>query len=194
MTILELREKRAKAWEATKAFLDSHRNDKGMLSAEDDATYSRMEQEITDLGKEIARLERQEALDAEPHEDPAPSAGQQSAPVTVLNFPVQRDEAAAAQEDETPVSTQDQAETPPPAAPSYTDDMSVEEICQVMTLEEAGAIVVPSGPNKGSTMAQLAERRPSSLRFFMTPFYKCSNSQKAAATLLIQELDQKIAG
>ena len=55
MTILELREKRAKAWEATKAFLDSHRNDKGMLSAEDDATYSRMAQEITDLGTEIAR-------------------------------------------------------------------------------------------------------------------------------------------
>ena len=65
MTILELREKRAKAWEAAKAFLDSHRNDKGILSAEDDAAYTRMEQEITDLGKEIARLERQEALDAE---------------------------------------------------------------------------------------------------------------------------------
>ena len=65
MTILELREKRAKAWEATKAFLDSHRNDKGVLSAEDDAAYTRMEQEITDLGKEIARLERQEALEAE---------------------------------------------------------------------------------------------------------------------------------
>ena len=65
MTILELREKRAKAWEAAKAFLDSHRNDKGVLSAEDDATYTRMEQDITDLGKEIARLERQEALDAE---------------------------------------------------------------------------------------------------------------------------------
>lgn len=31
MTILELREKRAKAWEAAKAFLDSHRNDKGIL-------------------------------------------------------------------------------------------------------------------------------------------------------------------
>ena len=65
MTILELREKRAKAWEAAKAFLDSHRNDKGVLSAEDDAAYTRMEQDITDLGKEIARLERQEALDAE---------------------------------------------------------------------------------------------------------------------------------
>ena len=65
MTILELREKRATAWEAAKSFLDSHRNDKGILSAEDDATYTRMENEITDLGKEIARLERQEALEAE---------------------------------------------------------------------------------------------------------------------------------
>lgn len=65
MTILELREKRAKAWAAAKAFLDSHRNEKGVLSAEDDAAYTRMEQDITDLGKEIARLERQEALDAE---------------------------------------------------------------------------------------------------------------------------------
>ena len=30
MTILELREKRAKAWEAAKAFLDSHRNERGI--------------------------------------------------------------------------------------------------------------------------------------------------------------------
>ena len=65
MTILELREKRAKAWEAAKAFLDSHRNDKGVLSAEDDAAYTRMEQEITDLGREISRMERREALDAQ---------------------------------------------------------------------------------------------------------------------------------
>ena len=65
MTILELREKRAKAWDAAKAFLDSHRTDKGTLSAEDDAAYSRMEQDISDLGKEIARMERREALDAE---------------------------------------------------------------------------------------------------------------------------------
>ena len=65
MTILELREKRTKAWEAAKAFLDSHRKENGVLSAEDGAVYTKMEQEITDLGKEIARLERQEALDAE---------------------------------------------------------------------------------------------------------------------------------
>ena len=65
MTIHELRTKRAKAWEAAKAFLDSRRNENGVLSAEDDATYTRMEQDIADLGKEIARLERQEALDKE---------------------------------------------------------------------------------------------------------------------------------
>lgn len=65
MTILELREKRNRAWEAAKAFLESHRTEKGTLTAEDDATYTQMEQEINDLGKEIARLERQEALEAE---------------------------------------------------------------------------------------------------------------------------------
>ena len=64
MTIHEMREKRAKAWNAAKAFLDSRRNDKGVLSAEDDATYTRMEQEIADLGREIARMERQEAIEA----------------------------------------------------------------------------------------------------------------------------------
>lgn len=65
MTILELREKRNTAWNAAKAFLDSHRTDKGVLIAEDDATYCKMEQEISDLGKEISRLERQEQLEAE---------------------------------------------------------------------------------------------------------------------------------
>ena len=53
--INELRAQRAKTWEQTKAFLDSHRSDKGVLSAEDTATYEKMEQEIVDLGREIER-------------------------------------------------------------------------------------------------------------------------------------------
>ena len=65
MTILELREKRNTAWNAAKAFLDSHRTENGTLTAEDDATYSKMEQHIADLGKEISRLKRQEAMEAE---------------------------------------------------------------------------------------------------------------------------------
>ena len=65
MTITELRKKRASVWESAKAFLNSHRQENGLLSSEDDATYSKMEKEITDLGAEIARLERQEAIEAE---------------------------------------------------------------------------------------------------------------------------------
>lgn len=63
--ILELREKRAKAWEATKAFLDTKRGNDGLLSAEDTANYEKMEKDVVDLGKEIERLERQAAIDAE---------------------------------------------------------------------------------------------------------------------------------
>lgn len=65
MTILELQREARESLGSQQSLSGSHRNDKGVLSAEDDAAYTRMEQEITDLGKEIARLERQEALDAE---------------------------------------------------------------------------------------------------------------------------------
>ena len=63
--VLELREKRAKVWESAKVFLDSRRGSDGLLSAEDVATYEKMEAEVVNLGKEIDRLERQQALDAE---------------------------------------------------------------------------------------------------------------------------------
>ena len=136
-----------------------------------------------------AQVERQEPMDADKHEKSAESDGQKTAEVTVLDFPAQMAEMA------TPAGeAPNQPETIPQAAPSYTDDMPMEEICKVMTLEEAGAIMVPRGPNTGLTMAQVAERRPSSLRFFITQFYECSNIQKAAATLLLQNLEQKKAG
>lgn len=136
-----------------------------------------------------AQVERQESMDADKHEKSAESDGQRTAEVTVLNFPTQEEETSAPA-GEAP----NQPETTSQAAPSYTDDMSVEEICKVMTLEEAGAIVVPRGPNMGMTMAQIAERRPSSLLFFTTQFYECGNCHKAAATLLLQNLKEKKAG
>ena len=124
----------------------------------------------------------------------------------VLQFPTQAAKNAAQQTADssapaaaTPAVAADavaspQAETPSQPNPGYTDDMPVEEICQVMTLEEAREVVVPKGPCVGWTMAQVAERRPSSLRFYLTPFSGCSNIQKAAATLLIQDREQKKAG
>lgn len=63
--ILELREKRAKAWDAAKAFLDTKRGNDGLLSAEDTATYEKMENDVVALGKEIERLERQATIDLE---------------------------------------------------------------------------------------------------------------------------------
>ena len=63
--ILALREKRANLWNETKAFLDSHRSEDGMVSAEDNATYEKMEADVVALGKEIDRLERQASIDRE---------------------------------------------------------------------------------------------------------------------------------
>jgi len=63
--ILELREKRAKAWEAAKAFLETRRDADGMVAADAAAVYDRMEEDVVSLGREIDRLEKQAAIDAE---------------------------------------------------------------------------------------------------------------------------------
>ena len=65
MTITEMREKRAKLWNTMEGFLDTHRNDMGVLSADDDQTYCNMESELDSLTNEIHRMERREAHEAE---------------------------------------------------------------------------------------------------------------------------------
>ncbi|WP_295094545.1 phage major capsid protein [Ruminococcus sp.] len=65
MTIQELREKRAKAWDTARDFLDSKRNASGLLSEEDSKTYDTLEHTIVDLGKEIERMERAERIGQE---------------------------------------------------------------------------------------------------------------------------------
>ena len=64
-TTNELRNQRARVWEQAKAFLDSHRDKNGILTAEDTETYERMEQDIVNLGKEIDRQKRLEAFERE---------------------------------------------------------------------------------------------------------------------------------
>lgn len=63
--VMELRTKRAQLWEGAKAFLDSHTDKDGKLSAEDAAAYDKMEADVVALGKDIERMERQAAIDAE---------------------------------------------------------------------------------------------------------------------------------
>ena len=65
MTVIELRNKRAQKLAAARAFLESNRTPDGFLSQENDAAYTAMESDIANLGKEISRMERLEAMDAE---------------------------------------------------------------------------------------------------------------------------------
>lgn len=61
MSVNELVTKRAKLWESAKSFLDS-RGD--ILTAEDEASYQKMEKEILDLGMAIDRAKRRDEMDA----------------------------------------------------------------------------------------------------------------------------------
>ncbi len=65
MKLQQLIDQRAKVWEQAKAFIDSHQKENGTLSAEDSATYEKMEAEITDLTAAIDRERRAEEREAE---------------------------------------------------------------------------------------------------------------------------------
>lgn len=63
-------------------FLNTHRNDMGVLSAEDDATYSKMEAELDALTNEVKRMERRDAHEAElnkPMSEPLTAAPEKTA-------------------------------------------------------------------------------------------------------------------
>ena len=127
MTINELRSKRAKLWEGTKAFLETHRRENGTLSAEDDATYTKMEQEISDLGREISRLERQEAMDAE-----------LSKPV---NTPITTRPGAAKEETKTGRASDAYRKNFWNAMRSKTPDRSITDALQIGTDSEGGYLI-----------------------------------------------------
>ena len=61
--VLEIREKRAKAWDAAKAFLDTRARD-GVLSAEDSAAYDKMVADVDAMARQIAIEEDRVARDA----------------------------------------------------------------------------------------------------------------------------------
>ena len=63
--ILELRSKRNALWEQTKAFLEEHRGENGLVAPDAVEQYNRMAKEVKDLGVEIERLEQQMQIDAQ---------------------------------------------------------------------------------------------------------------------------------
>ena len=77
----------------------------------------------------------------------------------------------------------------------YTPDMPVEEIVSLMTLEEAGKVVVDTGVSKGQTIAEVAERRPPSLKFYRYGGYKGPNNiLRAAAQVMLDSIEGEKAG
>lgn len=80
-------------------------------------------------------------------------------------------------------------------APRYTPDMPVEEIVSLMTLEEAGKVVVDTGVSKGQTVAEVAERRPPSLKYYRYGGYKGPNNiLRAAAQVMLDSMEGQKAG
>lgn len=73
----------------------------------------------------------------------------------------------------------------------YTNDMSVEEICARMTLSEAENYIVPLGTCNGQSMGQVADRRPASLRYYISGYSGDNNILRAAATLVSAARSQK---
>lgn len=65
MGIRELLQKRASLWENAKNFLDTHTAKDGKISAEDAATYDKMEADIDAMSKSIERYERNARIGAE---------------------------------------------------------------------------------------------------------------------------------
>lgn len=62
--IIELRNKRNTLWEQTKAFLEEHRGENGLVEAGAVEQYNKMASDVKSLGEEIKRLEDQMEMDA----------------------------------------------------------------------------------------------------------------------------------
>ena len=74
--------------------------------------------------------------------------------------------------------------------PSYTKDTPMEDILQVMTLEQAQQVIVDDGICKGMTIAQVAEKRPVNLRYYLIPGKSKNNMVRAAAQLVLDSLQK----
>lgn len=79
------------------------------------------------------------------------------------------------------------------AVAAYTKEMPVEEICARMTVEEAGNIIVPAGTCKGWTLSQVADRRPVSLKWYLTGYSGDDNILRAGAKIMQEVVETRKA-
>jgi hypothetical protein len=69
--------------------------------------------------------------------------------------------------------------------------MTVEQICPLMTMEQARAVQAPSGIRKGWTLGQVADEAPASLKWYRHICPDADSITKAACQLLLDDLTQK---
>ena len=81
-----------------------------------------------------------------------------------------------------------------PLVAAYTQSTPVEEICRQMTCEQAQNVIVDCGTCKGWTLAQVADRRPASLRWYVKGYQGENNILRAAAAIIWDSLQEKQAG
>ena len=71
---------------------------------------------------------------------------------------------------------------------------AVEEIRRQMTYEQAQNVIVDCGTCKGWTLAQVADRRAASLRWYLKGYQGENNILRAAAAIIWDSLQEKQAG
>ena len=81
-----------------------------------------------------------------------------------------------------------------PLAAAYPQSTPVEEIRRQMTYEQAQNVIVDCGTCKGWTLAQVADRRPASLRWYVKGYQGENNILRAAAAIIWDSLQEKQAG
>lgn len=152
---------------------------------------------------EAAAEETEEPIVEETIVETAPAMDTDSAlaeqPVVETTAPVEGEQKVDTIQDETPdlhvlplqqeEAAEEVAEQPQTA--SYTADMDVSEIVQRMTVDEAKTVVVQIGTCRGWTLEQVAQRRPASLKWYLYGCDQADNILKAAASVLLDNLQQK---
>lgn len=127
--------------------------------------------------EEVSPAEEPPILDAPVEEPPADDPPVPPAPVETAP----PDEAAPVAE----VREESPAEV---VEGGYSPSMTVDEIAARMTLEEALSTIADVGMCRGQTLAQIADRRPASLRWYMLGCKEASNVLKAGAKLVLDSL------
>ena len=179
-------------------FCDVSRDYGGELFGSEVPIYTEVEEAaVEETKKPIAPIVEETTAETVPTMDADSALAEQ--PVVETTAPVEGEQKVDTIQDETPdlhvlpLQQEEAAEelAEQPQATSYTADMDVSEITQRMTVDEAKAVVVQIGTCRGWTLEQVAQRRPASLKWYLYGCDQADNILKAAASVLLDNLQQK---